>query len=63
MKILLIGIAIFCAVHIYRDYLQIKGVKNWFTQFGHFWDVPKLEAPIAVIIGIVGLICLYFAFK
>jgi len=60
---LLIVIAIFCLVHIFRDYLQIKGVKNWFTTFGHFWDAPKLEAPIAAILGIIGILCLYFALK
>jgi uncharacterized membrane protein len=62
MKILLIIVALFCFIHIIRDYLQIKGVKNWFTQVGHFWDAPKLEAPIAITLGIIGLICVYFIF-
>ncbi len=61
MKILLILLAAFCIVHIIRDHLQIKGVKNKFTEFGHFWDAPKYEKHGMVILGAIGLICLYFA--
>jgi hypothetical protein len=63
MKILLIIVAIFCLVHIIRDYLQIKGVKNWFTQVGHFWDSPKHEIHGIIVAGIIGLVCLYFVFR
>jgi hypothetical protein len=63
MKILLVAIALFCLLHIIGDYLQIKGVKNWFTTFGHFWNSPKHEVHGMIILGIIGLVCLYFAFK
>jgi hypothetical protein len=61
MKYFLIFVAVFCLVYIVRDYLQIKGVQNKFTQFGHIWDAPKYEKPGMVIFAIIGIICLYFA--
>lgn len=56
IKILLFTFAIFCFVHIYRDYLQIKGVKNWFTQIGHYWNAPKYEKHGMAIFFILGIL-------
>lgn len=63
MKILLISIIIFCILHIIRDYLQIKGVKNAFTQVGHFWDAPEYEMHGIVVLSVIALICTYFLIK
>ena len=65
MKYILLIIAIICIVHIYRDYLLEKGVKNRFTTF---WKWHILKEPIynrigMVILGVVATICLYFFFK
>lgn len=59
MKVIYFLLAAFCFVHIYRDYLQIKGVKNWFTQIGHFWNAPKYEKHGMVVFLILGLSFLY----
>ncbi|OGM11291.1 hypothetical protein A2V80_00310 [Candidatus Woesebacteria bacterium RBG_16_39_8b] len=59
----LFGIAGFCFLHIVRDYLQLRGVKNWFTEVGHFWNAPKYNVYGMAILSILGLVCLYFAFK
>src|SRR3954471_5050768 len=37
LKIIYIILAFFCFEHLVRDYLQDKGVKNWYTTYGHSW--------------------------
>ena len=57
------GLAVFCMVHIYRDYLQIKhGYTTWFTRVGHVWDAPQYEkhgmvvfAVLAVVFGLLAI--------
>jgi uncharacterized membrane protein len=49
-------LAAFFFLHIYRDYLQIKGVKNVFTEFGHVWDAPQYEKHGMVVAAVLGII-------
>lgn len=49
-------LALFCTVHIYRDYLQIKGRKNWLTQVGHFWDAPQYEIHGIVVAAVLAIV-------
>ncbi|MEX2008379.1 MAG: hypothetical protein WD850_02750 [Candidatus Spechtbacterales bacterium] len=58
LKLLLFVLAAFCFVHIYRDYLQLKGVKNWFTQVGHVWDAPQYEKHGMVVVALLGSLLL-----
>ena len=63
MKILLIIFGLFCFLHIYRDYLQIKhGYNTWFTKFGHVWHAPQHEKKGMVVFFTVGVISLFLAF-
>lgn len=50
------ALAVFCFLHTYRDYLQIKDVKNWFTEFGHVWDAPQYEKHGMVITTVLGIL-------
>ena len=62
MKIIFLVISLFCFVHIYRDYLQIKhGYKTWFTGFAHFWHAPKYERHGMVVFFLVGSLFFYLA--
>ena len=55
--------AAFCFAHIVRDYLQIKGVKNWFTEFGHVWHAPQYEKHGMVVFAILGALSLWAAIR
>ncbi|HZP55650.1 MAG TPA: hypothetical protein VFB03_02685 [Candidatus Saccharimonadales bacterium] len=60
MKIIFTLISIFCFVHIYRDYLQIKnGYKTWFTGFAHILHAPKYEKHGMVVFFLLGILFLY----
>lgn len=62
MRWVLIGLAAFCFLHIYRDIMQIKyGYKTRLTKFGHFWHAPKYEVHGIVVFTLIGLICAYLA--
>ena len=61
VRLFFLAIAIFCFVHIARDILQLRGIKNWFTQLGHFFDAPKYEKHGMIILGIIGFVCLWLA--
>lgn len=66
-KILFILLAIFFFQHLVRDYLQDKGVKNWYTTFGHSTSLIK-DTPLNNHIGMViffllGCVFLYLAFR
>jgi hypothetical protein len=66
LKIIFIALAIFCFQHLIRDYLQDRGVKNWYTTFGHL-DFVK-DTPLNNHIGMLffvalGGIFLYLAFR
>ena len=66
VKITFLPLAIFCFQHLIRDYLQDKGVKNWYTTFGHL-DFVK-DSPLNNHIGMVlfvtmGSFFLYLAFR
>jgi len=50
-------------MHALRDYLQMKGINNWFTEFGHIWKKPEWEKYSAVFFSILGLILLFFAIR
>jgi hypothetical protein len=41
--------------------LQIKGTKNWFTEFGHVWDKPEWEKYSVVFFLILGVALLLLA--
>ena len=56
MKLLLVILSIFCFLHIVRDVLQIKGIKNWFTEFGHVWNKPEWEKYSIAFFLILGVI-------
>lgn len=49
-------LALFCIVHIYRDYLQTRGRKNWFTEFGHFWDAPQYEIHGIIVAAVLATV-------
>ncbi len=51
-----LAVGIFFLLHALRDYLQIAGVKNWFTEMGHFFDLPKYEIHSVAISFVVGLV-------
>ena len=62
-KIIFIVLGLFCFLHIYRDYLQIKhGYKTWFTKFGHIWHAPQHEKKGMVVFFTLGVIFFYLAF-
>jgi hypothetical protein len=50
------ALAVFFFLHTYRDYLQIKGVKNTFTEFGHVWDAPQYEKHGMVVTIVLGVL-------
>ena len=53
-KWLWIGLALFASQHIIRDYLQERGVENWFTTAGHIWNAPEYNVVgIFILIGVV----------
>lgn len=60
-RIIFAALAVFCFLHIYRDYLQIKGVWNWFTKTGHVWDAPQYEKHGMVVAAVLGIIFSYLA--
>jgi hypothetical protein len=63
MKIIFIILAVFCFLHIYRDYLQLKhGYNTWFTRFGHVLHAPQYEKKGMVVFLSAGLIFFYLAF-
>jgi hypothetical protein len=66
-KIIFIVLAIFCFQHLLRDYLQDKGVKNWYTTEGHNWmrfipDTTRNNHIGMVIFFLLGCFFLYLAF-
>jgi hypothetical protein len=65
-KVIFIILAIFCYQHLIRDYLQDRGVKDWYTTFAHPKFIP--DTPLNNHIGMVvffllGSLFLYLAFK
>lgn len=57
---ILLLLALFCFVHIYRDYKQIKyGYKTWFTRFGHIWHAPQHEVKGMIVFFLLGCLFLY----
>jgi len=66
LKAIFIILAVFCYQHLIRDYLQDRGVKNWYTTFGHseFEFIPdtSLDNHIGMIIFfLLGCLFLYLA--
>ena len=53
-KIILILLALFCYQHLIRDYLQDKGIKNWYTTFGHLTFIK--DTPLNNHIGMAALV-------
>jgi len=67
-KIILIILGLFCLQHLLRDYLQDKGVKNWYTTEGHSWmkfipDTPRNNHIGMVVFFMLGCLFLYLAFR
>ncbi|OGL37200.1 hypothetical protein A3A68_02020 [Candidatus Saccharibacteria bacterium RIFCSPLOWO2_01_FULL_48_13] len=65
-KIIFIALAVFCFQHLIRDYLQNRGVKNWYTTFGHLnfiQDTPLNNYIGMIIFTILGGTFLYLAFR
>lgn len=65
-KIIFIILAVFFYQHLIRDYLQDRGIKNWYTTFGH--PTWILDSPLNNHIGMaiffaLGSTFLYFAFR
>lgn len=63
MKWIYLALSIFFFQHILRDYLQEKGVKNWYTEFAHFWDAPKYNEGGMVVFLLLGILFLYLAIR
>ena len=66
-KIIFIILAIFCYQHLIRDYLQDRGVKDWYTTEGHSWlkfipDTRRNNHIGMVVFFILGGMFLYLAF-
>lgn len=53
-KIFLLLFSAFC-------FLQIRGVKNWFTEFGHVWNRPQYEKHGMVVYASLGSLLLWLA--
>jgi hypothetical protein len=64
-RLVFIFIALFCLLHMARDYYQLKDGYNyaWFTSFGHFWRAPQYEKQGMVVFFIAGLLCLYLGYR
>lgn len=65
-KVILIVLAIFCYQHLIRDYLQDRGVKDWYTTFLHPKFIPdtlRNNHIGMVIFFLLGSLFLYLAFK
>jgi putative Mn2+ efflux pump MntP len=65
-KVIFIVLAIGCFQHLIRDYLQDRGVKNWYTTFAHpkFISDTSLNNHIGMIIFfILGIGFLYLALR
>lgn len=62
-KLLFGVLAVFCFLHAIRDYLQIKGVKNWFTEIGHIWVMPKYEVHSLIVFLLFGILFAYLFIK
>lgn len=59
---ILIGSAIFCFLHSYRDWLHSKkNFNSWFTRVGHYWDAPQYEIHGMIFFFIAGCILLAVA--
>jgi hypothetical protein len=64
-KTIYIILAIFFFQHLIRDYLQDKGIKNWYTTFAHLrfiHDSPLNNHIGMVIVFSLGCLFLYLAF-
>ncbi len=46
--ILLLVWAGFCFTHALRDYLQMRGVRMWFTEFAHFHWLPMFDERLVM---------------
>ncbi len=60
-------LALFCFDHLIRDHLQDRGVKNWYTTFGHSWfkfipDTPRNNHIGMVIFFLAGCAFIELAF-
>lgn len=65
-RIIFIILALFCFQHLVRDYLQDRGIINWYTTFAHPRFIP--DTPLNNHIGVVvffllGSLFLYMALK
>jgi len=66
-KIILIILGLFCLQHILRDYLQDRGIKDWYTTEGHSWmkfipDTQRNNHIGMVVFFVLGCTFLYLAF-
>lgn len=58
------ALAIFCLIHIYRDYLQIQhGYNTWFTRVGHVWNAPQYEKHGMVVFAILAVVFGFLAIR
>lgn len=65
LKIAFILLGVFCYQHLIRDYLQDRGVRNWYTTFGHLSfinDTPINNHIGMVVLGLLGTEFFYLAF-
>lgn len=58
MHIILLIFSGIAFMHALRDYLQIKGVNNWFTTTFHLWDAPQYEKHSLILFLAIGILCL-----
>ncbi len=62
--ILLLVWAGFCFTHALRDYLQMRGVKIWFTEFAHFRWLPMFDERLVMstflVLGATSLLVVIF---
>lgn len=67
-KIIFLILGLFCLQHLLRDYLQDKGVRNWYTTRGHSWmkfisDTPRNNHIGMAVFFVLGIFFLYLAFR
>lgn len=57
---MLLVLTIFFFQHGLRDYMQMRGDWNFFTNFLHVWNAPQYEKYSLAVSCVLGVLCLIF---